>query len=139
METSKPVSISCVGNKTGKPYNGSFTIMTVTTNRIDFQADLRRRQILGPSPDGTPPAANLQWKAFMLGQLFARIQTSPSWWESSDYGLDLEDDNVVTEVYNKLLEAEEEAEKAIKDDAKKALKKLANKPEEEVREEFSED
>lgn len=54
MKTSKVISVSIVGERTSRSYNGQFTIKTVMTMKDEFQADLRRRQIIGPSPEGTP-------------------------------------------------------------------------------------
>jgi len=127
MQTSKVISLSIVGDKTGRVYTGEFTVKTVLSQRDEFKADLVRRQVLGPSPDGTPPAAKLQWDAYVIGQVQARSLESPQFWEDSDGGLDIADSNVITEVYDAMLKAEEELVKEIKEEADKAYEKLNKK------------
>ncbi len=127
MKTSKVISVNVVGDSTGRSYSGDFTVKMVMTQRDEFHADLRRRQILGPSPDGTPPASKLQWDAFMLGQIQARTVESPKFWQDSDFGMDLEDSNVATAVYNEILKAEDEFKSEILKDSEEALEKLKKK------------
>lgn len=127
MKTTKVVSVNIVGDRSGNPYTGDFTMKMLMTERDEFNADLRRRQILGPSPDGTPPAAALQWRAFMMGQLAARITDAPEWWLSSDTGMELADRNVVPAIYDAMLEAEEELAGEVKQETEKAVNKITKK------------
>ena len=128
MQTDKVVSVNIIGVKTGRAYIGDFTIKTVMSMKDEFNADLRRRQILGPSPDGTPPAANMQYRAYIYGQVQARTLEAPDFWLESDSGLDVPDENVVIAVYDAILEAEEQLGAKIKEDSDKALKKLKKRP-----------
>lgn len=123
----KVISVNIIGNRTGRTYSGEFTVKSMMTQKDEFNADLRRRQIIGPSPDGTGPAPALQWKAFMFGQIHARTIEAPPFWEESDGGLNIQDGNVVTEVYEAVLKVEEEVEAAIKAESEKALEKLTKK------------
>jgi hypothetical protein len=124
MKTTALFSVSIVGQRTGKPYNGKFTVKTVLSRRENFLADERRRLILGSNSAGAPPS--LQGEAFMLGQLFVRLVEAPDWWKNADNGLDLEDENVIGEIYQ-LTEAEvASSEKELADSAKTSLNKLAN-------------
>lgn len=125
MQTNKVISIDVIGEKTGRVYKGDFTIKLVLSQRDEFNSDLRRRQILGPSPDGTPPAPNLQMKAYMLGEIQARTIEMPDFWRDSDQGLDLTDPNVTLSIYDAIIKAEEEFEKQIKEDSEKAYEKLS--------------
>jgi hypothetical protein len=127
MKTSKVISVSIVGDRTSRSYSGQFTTKTVMTMKDEFQADLRRRQVIGPSPDGTPPAANLQWRAFMLGQIAVKVLDAPKWWLESNDGLELEDGNVITELYEAILAAEEEVAEDIKKESEEAMDKLKKK------------
>lgn len=127
MKTSKVISVSIVGDRTGRNYNGQFTTKTVSTMKDEFQADLRRRQVIGPSPDGTPPASNLQWRAFMIGQISTKVLDAPKWWIDSYDGLELEDSNVITELYEAVLKAEEEITEDIKKESEEAMDKLKKK------------
>ncbi len=123
-DATEPINLSVVGTRTGKPYSGKFLVKTVLSRRENFMADERRRFILGANALSAPPA--LQGEAFMLGQLYVRIAESPDWWRNSDGGLDLEDENVIGELF-KLIEGKvEESEDKLQAEAKVAVEKLAN-------------
>ena len=128
MKTSEVFSVNIVGANTKRVYTGEFTTKTTTTMKDEFASDLKRRQVIGPSPDGTPPSANLQWQAYMIGQLFVKLTDAPKWWQDSNGGLDLEDMNVITEVYNAVLEAEDKVIKALDAESEEALEKLKAPP-----------
>ena len=128
MQTDKVISVNIAGVKTSRVYMGDFTVKTVMSMKDEFNADLRRRQILGPSPEGTPPAANLQWRAYMYGQVHARTIEAPDFWSETEGGLDIPDENVVSAVYDAILAAEEELQAAIQKDSEAAIKKLKKKP-----------
>lgn len=125
-DTTAPIHISTVGTVTGKSYTGKFSIKTVLNRRENFLADERRRFILGGNPNSAPPA--LQGEAYMLGQLFVRIVEAPDWWKQSDAGLDIEDDNLIGELYKAAEGAVAEQEKVVQEEAKAALEKLAHNP-----------
>src|SRR5271168_5160767 len=108
METSATFSISTTGKTTGQPFAGEFTVKTVMTRRDEFYADQERRRIVGPSPENTPAPVGLQGEAYMLGQLRARITAAPDWWKNSDAGLDLQDVNVIVEIFELALAKEKE-------------------------------
>ena len=124
METEKVISINTVGEKSGRAYSGSFTVKMMMSQKDEFSADLIRRQIIGPSPDGTPPAANLQYKAYIMGMIQARATVVPLFWENSNMGMDIPDGNISLEVYDLILKAEEDFTAGIAKDSEKALKKL---------------
>jgi hypothetical protein len=122
-ETTSTVSISTTGTRTGKPYQGKITVKTVLNRRENFLADERRRFILGGNAASAPPA--LQGEAFMLGLLYVRIVDGPDWWKNSDGGLELEDENVIGELYKLTEDAIAEREKELQSQSEKALKTLA--------------
>jgi len=123
METTEKFSVNVIGEKTGTPYAGDFTVKTVLTRRDEFIADSRRRELLGPSPEGALPA--LQVEAFMFGQLFVRITAAPKWWSDAGNGIDLPDLNVVSGVYESAKNKEDERVKKVKESAEEALKQIA--------------
>ena len=122
METTAKFSISTKGDVSQLPYTGSFTVKTILTRREQFLADQRRREIVGAFADGAIPA--LQSEAFMLGQLFVRIVDSPKFWNDSDGGLDLQDYNVIKEIYDKAISLQEDQISSLKGKADEAAKKL---------------
>ena len=119
-------------SESGENYKGIFEVKTKLTRAERFQADQMRRQILGPSPEGTPPLPALQTEAFILGQLAAHVVKAPKWWtDTGNNGLDLDESSVIFALYDKVLESISKENKALKDEADKTLKKLKKKPEEE--------
>ncbi len=125
METTSKFSVNIVGEQTGKPYSGSFTVKTVLTRGDRFLADQRRRELLGTNPSDALP--DLQLEAFMHGQLLVRITEAPAWWSQSNAGRDIEDANVIVELFNLARAKEDEAKAELQKSAKEALEKIAKK------------
>lgn len=122
METTKKFDLSSLGETTGKPFNGSFVIKTVLTRAERFEADRRRREILGTN--GAEALPDLQLEAFMLGQLAVRVVEAPDWWKMSGSGQLLEDANIIAEIWKLTREKEDEAKAELKTKAEAALKTL---------------
>jgi len=123
MEAIDTFTLSVTGNVTGQLYDGTFKVKTLLTRREQFNADLKRREIVGGQPGDAMPT--LQGEAFVLGQLFVRIVDGPGWWPQSSFGLDLRDSNVTDEMFRLALEAEQKAKESIRGKAKEALEKLS--------------
>jgi hypothetical protein len=123
METTAKFSVNIVGETTGKPFFGSFTVKTVLTRGDRFIADQRRRELLGPNSQDALP--DLQLEAFMHGQLMVRVVESPEWWRQSDYGRNIEDANVIVELFNLVREKEDQAKEDLKKSAEEALTKIS--------------
>lgn len=126
MDATSTFNITAVGQRTGRNYTGKFTVKAVLSRRENFLADERRRYILGANAAGAP--ASLQGEAFMLGQLFVRIVEGPVWWQQADGGLEIEDENIIGELYKLTEEKVQERETELAASAKTALKTLANSP-----------
>jgi hypothetical protein len=127
METTAIFSISSVGDVTGKSYNGSFKVKTVTTQRDLFRIDEVRRQLLGLNPNGASPA--IQQDAIILAQLAVKIVEAPKWWQESDNGQDIEDANITGEIYSLLIKAENDRREKLQGEVKSALERLSDKEE----------
>lgn len=125
METTTKFSFSVIGEQTGKPYNGDFTVKTVISRRENFIADERRRLLIGANASSVSQSVN--GEAYMFGQLSVRIVSAPDWWNNADNGVDLEDDNVAPELYNLIMEKADEHRKKIKESAEKAVEKMSKK------------
>lgn len=126
MDTIATISLSTTGTTTGQSFAGEFEVKTVLSRRDQFAADQKRREILGGIAQDQA-MATLVGEAFMLGQLFVRITKAPDWWTTAGYGLDLKDSNVISELYEHALAKQAEAQRAIKEQAKAALEKIAEK------------
>lgn len=125
METTVKVSINTLGDQTGRNYTGTFTFRTVLTRGERFVSDQRRREILGPNSEQA--MSDLQLEAFMLGQLFVRVVESPEWWSKSNGGLNLEDGNVISELFNVAMSKEKEYKEELQKQAEAALKQMSKK------------
>jgi len=123
METTVKISLSVTGESSGKPFNGDFVVKTLITRKEVFIADERRRLLIGANPGAVPPTLN--GEAYMLGQLFVRVVSGPSWWDDSDAGSNLEDQNVIGEIFKATMEKEEERLASLKQTAEKALEKMS--------------
>lgn len=129
MDTIKVIDFNTIGRDTGQAYNGKFKIKAVLSRRDRFAADLRRREIIGAN--GESALSTLQGEAFMLGRLYVSILEAPDWWTNSTGGLDLNDENVIAELFEEALKAEKEQMEAVQNKAAEALEKLSKKKKEE--------
>lgn len=125
METTTSFTVNITGESTGRVYTGKFLVKTVLSRRDSFIADERRRMLLGSNPQSAAP--NIQGEAYMFGQLSVRILEAPKFWTDSDNGLDLEDVNVIGEIFKIAMEKEDEYSKSLKEQAKEAVKTLSKK------------
>ena len=123
MDTTAVFQFNVVGDTTGNPYTGKFKVKTVLSRRDSFLADERRRILIGANANSVSPSVGAE--AFMLGQLFVRIVDAPAWWTQSDAGLDIEDGNVITDLFSAVVKAEEERVTALKAESQKMIKKMA--------------
>ncbi|NDC23765.1 MAG: hypothetical protein EBZ49_06505 [Proteobacteria bacterium] len=116
-------SISVTGESTGEKWTGAFKCKTRLSHRDQLRLDQVRRDLLGPNPEGASPRAQNQAEVFSF--IVAHLIDAPNWWRSNDNGLDLEDDNVVAEVYAQITKA--------KADANEKLRKAATEAEREIK------
>lgn len=120
--------INIVGEDSGNPYTGSFTVRTLLTRNQLAQADMNRRLILGPIPEGAAPMPRIATDAFIAGQLSVRIIEAPQWFDSAGIGgIDLFDTNVTEEIFRKALEAESQRKESLNKKADTAAEKLKKK------------
>lgn len=129
METTSTFSISEVGETSGKSYVGEFKVKTVLTRRELFRIDAVRREIIGPSPEGSVVPADLQLEAHMHAHLQIRVIKAPQWWAECGNGLDIEDLDIIAKLFGFMIREENKGKTALKKEAEQALEKLANKPE----------
>lgn len=118
-------TVSVTGEVTGQVWAGAFKVKTRMSHRDHMTQDRLRREYLGPLEGASPRAAA---SAEIFSQLAVRIVDAPSWWADNGAGLDLADDNVVSQVYEAAMKAEREAIEALKkagEAAREELKKTA--------------
>lgn len=127
MDFTDTFTIHATGEVTGQVYTGTFVVKTVLTRADAFAADQRRREILGSNSNDALEALKLE--AFMLGQLYVRIIKAPPFWENSQYGLLLEDFNIINLLFQKCMEAANKHQENMKKRAQEALESLRKKEE----------
>lgn len=128
METTATFSVKIIGEDTGHPYDGDFTVKTILTRRENFYADEQRRLIIGPVSNPLMIPSNVQGEAYMTAQLMVRVIKAPKWWTDSNSGLDLQgDENVLGEIYKLAMDKETERKEALKKSAEVSLDKITKK------------
>jgi hypothetical protein len=123
MSNEEKFSIDVVGDVTGQPWKGVFKTKIRLSHRDELRQDELRRDLLGKNPQfATPRIMNT---ADVFSFVLAHVLEAPQWWKMNGEGLDLEDDNVVAEVYGNIVEKKSEAAKKLKGDAEAAKADLA--------------
>lgn len=126
MASEKYVSsfgLDVTGETTGEKFAGVFKCKTRLSHRDALRQDQVRRGLLGNNPDAASPRALSTAEAF--SEFAVRLLDSPSWFQNSDGGLELSDDNVIAELYAKIMECAREAAKELTDKGASAKKDLA--------------
>jgi hypothetical protein len=120
---SEKFSIDVTGDVTGKPWKGVFKTKLRLSHRDQLKQDEIRRDLLGAKPEAATPRAHNQAEIFST--VLIHLVEVPEWWTINGNGLDLEDDNVIAEVYGNIVEKKSEAAKKLKGDAEAAKADLA--------------
>lgn len=123
-----PFSISVIGDETGEKWVGDFRAKERLTHRDTLMKDQRRRELLGQS--GGEPDRRALSVAVIVSELTVRLTKMPKWFEESALGLDLEDENVLAEVYDKAIKIQlnaAEARKKAAEEKQAELRKDAEK------------
>jgi hypothetical protein len=115
-------TVDVVGERTKDRKVGKFTVKKRLSFRDQLNRDNLRRELLGPAAGQPSPRAISASNIF--SELGVRIVEAPSWWTDNNSGMDLEDDKVVGEVYDRTMDIEEEDKKASEKDGEKATEDL---------------
>jgi hypothetical protein len=119
------VSVDFVGSDTQTPYRGEFTVKTKLSWREMIKEDEIRRSVLGfnAAEAGELAARGAQFSAYLV----VRVTEAPDWWKKSNNGLDSEDINLLSKVYDAVSEKIEAEYKRVADEAEKAKQDLKPK------------
>lgn len=112
-------TIDVTGETTGDRKVGKFTAKKRLSFRDQLARDNLRRELLGPAVGQPLPRA--MSAANIFSELGVRLVEAPSWWNDNDNGMGLEDDKVVATIFDKVMEIEEKALKALSKEAEKAV------------------
>jgi hypothetical protein len=115
----KPFSIHVEGDATGKTWTGDFRAKIRLSRRDIITRDRIRREMLG-SANGSVEQHAMEL-ATAYAELKVRITDAPPWFLENDYGLDMEDESPMANVYQKALLIEnDEIKRKIKEAETKA-------------------
>jgi hypothetical protein len=122
MANSEQFSIDVKGEITDKTWKGVFKTKLRLSHLDQLQQDEIRRDLLGKNPESASPRASNSADVFSF--VLIHLIETPQWWDMNGAGLDLEDDNVVAEIYGKIVEVKLAAMKKLKDEAEAAKTEL---------------
>lgn len=109
----------------GKKYDGQFLVHCVLNMRQKHALELEKTRLLGNFASPTDELAGI---AVILSNLRGRIITGPTWWEQSDGGYNISDIDVLTALYNKVIQAETEWRTKLKEKTKKVQETKLESP-----------
>ena len=96
---------------TGKKYDGKFTVKCILNMFDKREVELEKARL---KADTANPTNLLTSISHILANLRVRIIKAPTWWEQSLGGFDILDEDVVIELYDKVMQQEEEWHKDLK-------------------------
>jgi len=94
--------IDSVGEITTQAYKGDFTVKTILTIGEKIELETEKTKL---SSDLVNVSPELKTVSTILAELKVRVIESPNWWKESNNGKDLLDDNVIFDIYSKVIDA----------------------------------
>jgi hypothetical protein len=107
----KTFYISIVGETSQERYEGTFTCVPIATIAIKNAIE---RDEIREAGDLNNITVNLYKRARWQAHARNRLISWPEWWDGCRQGSDLIDDNVLKEIFDKIIEAEVEWREAVK-------------------------
>ena len=98
--------------ESGRKYDGQFTVLCSLNVGQKHALALEKTRLLGNHPNPTDDLAGF---SLILANLRAKIVNGPTWWQQSNGGMAIDDEDAVIALYRKI----DEAELAWKEDLKK--------------------
>ncbi len=102
LRDSVAFTISVTGDRTGDLWHGEFKSYKRLSHRQELMRDRIMRDLLGPNSEGASDRAKSQ--AELLAELQVSLVETPSWWKEAGQGMDLADDNIIQEIWKKVME-----------------------------------
>lgn len=116
-------SIHVVGDKTGETYKADFVTTKIPSHRQRLLQSELMRQYLGPtSPQHADEYA--RERAEIFATINSMLVGAPQFWKEKGNGLDLLDDNVISEVWTGVMKAQVDAVEAAKKKAEAATDRV---------------
>ncbi len=104
--------VDVVGEATFKKYEGQFTVRCILTMGEKHAMEREKSRLIGNNAN---PSEELQGIAIIFSNLRAKIIEGPEWWKQSAGGATVKDENVLVEIFNGVLKAEDEWRQKVKD------------------------
>ena len=104
--------IETVGDTTFKNYQGQFTVRCTLTMGQKHAMELEKSRLMGSY---TNPTEELVGIAVLFANLRHKIVDGPEWWKQSTGGATIKDENVLVDIYNGIMKAEEEWRQKVKE------------------------
>lgn len=118
----KTIEIDLVGETTGERYKGEFVVRTVLSMAGKHALELEKTRLMA---DYANPSGGLAGISTILANIRAKTIKAPTWWTDLGDGSDVLDENITLEIYDKILNAENEWRQAIAKKAEEAEKEQA--------------
>lgn len=99
-------------------YEGYFTIKCRLSIRERHMLELEKTRLCGGFDN---PTNALKGMAIILANLDIKIQDAPEWWKQNDNGRDLEDEEVLAKLYDKIADEEIAWKEELKKKTSKAV------------------
>lgn len=100
----------------GNKYDGRFTVLCILDLGQKHKLELEKTRLLGSYPN---PTDGLYGIAVVLANLRVKIIDAPEWWKQSNGGYNIQDEDTIMALYDKILSAEAEWKKNLKELAQK--------------------
>jgi len=105
------------GSITGKKYDGQFTVVCVLNMRSKHQLEIEKTRLMADFQNPTP---GLNGLAIVLANLRVRIIDGPTWWMQSGGGFNIQDEDMLLALYDKVMDAEDKWKETVKNQGKAA-------------------
>lgn len=115
----KTISIDIVGETTGEHFKDDFVVHTVLNMASRHALELEKSRLLGDSLNPTRMLSNI---SISLATVRHHIIKAPDWWTELGAGSLILDENVILDIYDKIVEAEREWRESIKKKAEDSKK-----------------
>lgn len=117
-----PFTLTVVGDTSDTTWTGEFRAKKWLSHRDQLLKDQVRRELLGGQTGLATDRAVTT--SMILSELRVRLSKFPAWWAEMGMGIDLADDNVIGEIYDKAIAIEADAVEAKKKKAEKIQEQL---------------
>ena len=117
----KTIHIDMTGLETGVHYKGDFVVRTVLSMSGKHALELEKTRLMA---DYANPSRGLVGISITLSNIRAKTIKAPEWWVELGDGSEVLDEEVVLEIYDQIMQAENEWREAITKKAKKDTEEL---------------